>query len=180
MKKILIVSLLIFTLVGCGFKKTPSDKVEKYLDNYVSLSEDVNMDLDTTIKGENLSETNASIYKEVLQKQYKNLKYEIKDEMVDGKDATVIVKITVYDLYKSGKESDEYMNDHTNEFNDENNMFDLDKFNKYKLENMLKMNDTIDYEITFKLTKSSGEWVIEEPNREVLSKIHGLYDYEND
>ena len=45
---------------------------------------------------------------------------------------------------------------------------------------MLKMNDTVDYEIKIHLNKEDDEWIIQNPDRETLEKIHGLYDYENE
>ena len=31
----------------------------------------------------------------------------------------------------------------------------------------------------FKLNKKDGDWVLENPDRVVLEKLHGLYNYEN-
>ena len=57
---------------------------------------------------------------------------------------------------------------------------DIDSYTKYRLEEMLKMNDTVDYEIKIRLNKEDDEWIIQNPDRETLEKIHGLYDYENE
>ena len=48
-----------------------------------------------------------------------------------------------------------------------------------KLDNMLKTNEKISYEVEFKLNKKDGDWVLENPDRVVLEKLHGLYNYEN-
>ena len=179
MKKIIIVLLIILTLFGCGLKNTPKDVVENYLDKYNTLDDNVLNDLQTSIANENLSQTNANTYKEILTRQYKDLKYEIKDESIDGNNALVTVKITVYDLYKSQKDSELYMNENINDFYDINNMFDNELYMKHKLSQMLKQDKTIDYEITFYLENIEQEWVLKEPNRDVIEKIHGLYNYEN-
>ncbi|MDD6272764.1 MAG: hypothetical protein PUA90_04530 [bacterium] len=177
MKKILSISLIVLSLFGCSLMDTPSSKVESYLNNYVSLEDEVLSDLDATIENEKLSENNKSIYKQVLKRQYQDLKYEIKDETIDGKNASVVVKITVYDLYKSNVNSEYYLNEHQDEFYTIDNTFDSDLYDKYKLDEMLKIKDTIDYEITFDLVKEDNTWVIKEPSREVLEKLHGLYNY---
>ena len=100
MKKLILISFLVLMLFGCSLMETPSSKVEEYLDNYNSLNDDVLSNLDTTVEDENLSEDNKTIYKQVLKRQYKDLKYEIKDEIIDGDNAQVVTKITVYDLLK--------------------------------------------------------------------------------
>lgn len=178
MKKLLVIPFLVLTLFGCSLNETPTSKVEAYLNNYVSLSDTVLTDLDTTVSGENLSDKNKSIYKEVLKRQYENLKYEIKDETINGDKANVKVKIKVYDLYKSTNESQKYRDEHLEDFNDDAGVFDSEKFSKYRLDEMLKMNDTIEYEVTFDLEKKDNTWVLQEPSREVLEKLHGLYNYE--
>ena len=84
------------------------------------------------LENEKLSENNKSIYKQVLKRQYQDLKYEIKDETIDGKNASVVVKITVYDLYKSNVNSEYYLNEHQDEFYTIDNTFDSDLYDKYK------------------------------------------------
>ncbi len=180
MKKILLSFLMVFLLVGCSLSNTPSGKVEEYLNRYSSLSDDVLADMETTVLNENLSNENKDTYKEVLTRSYQNLKYEVKDESIDGDKAQVVVKITTYDLYKVDNDSLNYMNEHLEEFNDSNGNFDNDIYNKYRLGEMLKTKDTIEYEITFNLNKTDDEWILQEPDRETLEKIHGLYNYSND
>lgn len=178
MKKIAIIILGILLFYGCNLTNTPTSVVEKYLDDYISLNDNVLENMEMTILDENLSSENRDIYKEVLSRQYENLKYEIKDESINGEDASVLVKISVYDLYKSMNDSTTYMNENYDEFVDDNNMFNQDMFTEYQLNNMLIANDIVEYEITFNLAKKDGNWVLKEPNRETLEKIHGLYNYD--
>ena len=106
---------------------------------------------------------------------------EFKDEQINGDNATVTVNITVYDFYKSNANAEKYYNEHTDEFTTSNGTtIDIDSYTKYRLEEMLKMSDTVDYEIKIHLNKENDEWVIQNPDRETLEKIHGLYDYENE
>lgn len=177
MKKIIIVFIMLLSFTGCSLSNTPKSKVESYLNNYNSLGEDVIADMESKVAEENLSKENRNIYKKVLTRQYEDLKYEIKDEVIDGDNATVTVKLTVYDLYKSTQNSLVYLNNNQNEFF-ENNAFSDELYNKYKLNEMLKMNDTIDYEVKFNLNKKDNEWILENPDRATLEKMHGLYNYE--
>ncbi len=178
MKKTIMI-LFSVLLFGCSLTNTPTSSVQRYLNNYISLSDDVLMDLETTISSEDLSNNNREIYKNVLLKQYKDMKYEIKDESIKDNKAEVLVKITVYDLFMTEVESSNYLNNHPDEFNDVNLEFDKDLFNTYRINQMLKTNNRVDYEILFKLNKVDGEWIILELDRDDLEKLHGLYNYKN-
>lgn len=177
MKKIIVIFLLLVSFTGCSLSNTPSSKVEAYLDSYNSLTEEVKQDLETKVSVENLNSENKKVYKEILTKQYKDLKYTIKDESIDGDKAIVKVNLNVYDLYRVSKEAEDYMKENPNEFYD-NNTFSQDKFNTYKLNNMVDYKERVDYEIDFELNKIDGTWTLKEPSRDVLEKLHGFYDYE--
>lgn len=179
MKKIIII-LLTIILCACSLTDSPSLKVKEYLDNFNNLNENVIEDMESAIIKENLSSSNTSIYREVLTKQYKDLKYEIVEEKINNDKSEVKVKVTVYDLYNSKLESENYMNENQNEFFNDENIFDEEKYMKYRLDEMLKTKNTITHDITFNLTKENDEWKIDNIDREVLEKIHGLYDYNLD
>lgn len=179
MKKIIII-LLTIILCACSLTDSPSLKVKEYLDNFNNLNENVIEDMESAIIKENLSSSNTSIYREVLTKQYKDLKYEIVEEKINNDKSEVKVKVTVYDLYNSKLESENYMNENQNEFFNDENIFDEEKYMKYRLDEMLKTKNTITHDITFNLTKINDEWKIDNIDREVLEKIHGLYDYNLD
>ena len=121
MKKIFLSLLVLFSLVGCGMD-TPSKSVEQYLSGYNNLIEDILTDIETTVLSENINEDNKNLYRDILKRQYKDLKYEIKDEEINGDDAVVKVTVSVYDYNKVDKDAFEYMNSHMNEFNDEISM----------------------------------------------------------
>ena len=106
MKKVFKTLLLVFMLTACSMSNTPKSKVEIYLNQFNSLSENVKKDLETTVASENLSNDNKDIYRKVLERQYENLNYSIKDEQINGDNATVTVQITVYDFYKTNKNSE--------------------------------------------------------------------------
>ncbi len=179
MKKLLVLTIILL-LSACSLNNNPTAKVETYLDKYIQLDDDVVEDMEITILNEDLNNDNMELYKKILTRQYENLKYEIKDESIDGDKAYVTAKIIVYDLFKVDNAALNYMASYPREFEDNSGLFDNDLFNKYRLESMINSKDTVEYEIIFKLKKINDIWVLEEPTNEVLLKIHGLYDYKND
>lgn len=186
MKKILqivLVMVLGVALAGCScMQKTAKTRVEEFLDQYRNLSANVLGDLDEVVDNEtNLSEEQKEKYRDVLKKQYSDLKYEIVDEKYDGDTAVVEAKITVYDLYKAQKDASLYLEEHRDEFNDESGTYNSSKFMDYRLEQMNDMNDTVEYTISFNLTKDdSGNWQINELSQDDLEKIHGIYNYDSE
>lgn len=177
MKKIIIFILGMF-LVGCSCSNpSASDTVKEYLNNYTNLSDNVLKDIDELVKEENLTDEEKAMYKEILKREYSNLVYIIENETYDGDTAEVTVKITVFDLYKAGKAANEYLQAHPEEFLTDGE-YDADKYRDYKLAKMKSMEDTISYNIVFKVNKVSGDWQLEQPDAEVLEKIHGIYNYE--
>ncbi len=178
MKKIvLLIISFVLLLSGCSMSNTPSGKVESFLNNYISMSDSVIADLESKVNVEKLSNNNKSIYRDVLTRQYKDLKYEIKDESINGDTAIVKAKITVYDLFKVEKDSLNYANENQKEFLVDGS-YNEDVFNEYRLNEMMKTNDTVSYEIDFYLNKKDNEWILQEPDRITLEKIHGLYNYD--
>ena len=109
-----------------------------------------------------------------MKTQYSDLKYEIVSEDVNGDEATVTAKITVYDFYKVQKEANEYRLTHEDEFDTE------DDFILYKLKNMMEASDRVDYTITVDLVKEDDEWVVQSFDKTTLEKIHGTYNYESE
>lgn len=181
--KVMLVMVFAITLAGCScMQKSAKDRVEEFLDQYRNLSANVLGDLDEVVETEtDLSEEQKESYRDVLKKQYSDLKYEITNEEYDGDTAVVEAKITVYDLYKAQRDATEYLNKHRDEFNDEEGNYDSSKFMDYRLEQMQKTTDTVEYTITFNLTKDDDDnWQITELSQEDLEKIHGIYNYDSE
>jgi len=61
-----------------------------------------------------------------------------------------------------------------------NGVYDATKYLNYKLNLMRTTNETITYNIVFKLINIDSTWQVEQPDEEVLEKIHGIYNYESD
>lgn len=180
-KKIFLIVSLLLLVVGCGcMKKTAKGAVQDYLNQYKNLSANVISDMDDVIDNENLTDTQKEKYREILKKQYQDLKYDIVSEKYDGDNATVDVKIKVYDLYKVQKDANDYLTTSGDEFK-ENGVFSNDLFMDYKLDKMKKTMDTIEYNITFNVTKDDkGNYKVSDLSNTDLEKIHGVYNYDND
>ena len=180
-KKIFLIFSLLLLVVGCGcMKKTAKGAVQDYLNQYKNLSANVISDMDDVIDNENLTDTQKEKYRDILKKQYQDLKYDIVSEKYDGDNATVDVKIKVYDLYKVQKDANDYLTTSGDEFK-ENGVFSNDLFMDYKLDKMKKTMDTIEYNITFNVTKDDkGNYKVSDLSNTDLEKIHGVYNYDND
>lgn len=131
MKKILLYFSCIMAIVllsGCSMDNTPTKKVENFLDNYKNQDETVLNQLKDMVDTDSLMDENQkSTYTDIMKKQYQDLTYEIKDEVIDGDTATVTAEIEVYDYYKINKEAQTYYDNNPNEFKNDNN--DNDKNN---------------------------------------------------
>ena len=208
MKKLLVIlSLVVLLLTGCGTSmNTPTDKVEEFLGKYQSMDSDVLTQLDNIISNDTtMSDEQKKDYQALMEKQYQNLSYKIKEEEIDGDEASVLVEIEVYDYANSIIESREYYNEHRDEFDDEDNKdnnasTDEDKaedkkdeandeglvdqvedildssFIDYKIKQLKDVTDKAKYEITFYLTKEDKEWVVEDISDVDRQKIHGLFE----
>lgn len=173
MKKLLIILVTIF-LCGCvAFKAR--DAVINYLDKYINNDAAILEKLDELVQKEKMNELSSVKYKEVMKRQYRDLKYEILEEEYNGDEAMVKTNINVYNYLFAQKNALEYKESHKNEFLDENNVYDSKKFLDYKLDEMQKTNERIDYVIDFKVVKKDNKWILENISTDVLEKIHGIY-----
>ena len=176
MKKILLITLFGVLLVGCS-KSTARGAVEAFLDEYRNLSASIIGDMDDVVDSEeNLNDEQKDKYRDILRKQYTDLTYEVISEDYNDDTALVETKITVYDLGKAQENASKYLNEHSEEFYDESNNYDLSKFLDYKLDLMQKNTDTITYTINFNVEKNEdGIWQVSDVSQSDLEKIHGIY-----
>lgn len=175
-KKFLVFSMLLFTLClfGCSLKNTPTKEVEALMSKYQSNDKSIIGELDDFIKTLDVDEDHYDSYKEVYLKQYQDLKYEIKDEVIDGDNATVTVQIDVYDYYKTTNDVNSYITNNPDEFND-NGVYSAIKGIEYKIKELTNTKDRVTYTININLTKVDNSWTIDNLNQEDLEKIHGTY-----
>ncbi len=180
MKKILYIFLgflLIFTTACDNVGNTPTKKVEELMGKYQSIDEDVLEDLNNVLASEkNLTTEQQDRYRKLLEKQYKNLTYEIKEEKVDGNNATVEVEIQVIDLAKSIAESEDYLTNNRDEFNDDTGTYSQEKYTNYKLDKMEDSKDKVTYTLQLTLTKEDDEWELDNLTETERQKIHGIYN----
>lgn len=182
MKK-LIVLLSVFTLFvscGCGKKlmDTPTKKVEMFFANYQSLDDEVISQLDKIVaEEENFNTEHRASYKEIMKKHYKNLTYDVKDEKVDGDTATVTVEIEVTDYSKTMEDADQYLNEHPDEFKNENGEYDKSLFITYRLKQLKDTKDKVKYTLDLTLSKVDDEWKLDKISDVDERKIHGMYVY---
>ena len=156
---------------------SPSEKVENMMNRYIKNDQEIMNELDATLTEQKLTKAQMTRYKEIIKAEYSNIKYDIKDEKIDGDEAKVELQIEVKDLYKASKKAGDYLLDHTEEFYTDD-VYDETKFKDYKLKMMEEMTDTIKYTIFIELSNEDGIWTIHELDQETLEKIHGIYDYE--
>ncbi len=155
---------------------SPSEKVENMMNRYIKNDQEIMNELDATLTEQKLTKAQMTRYKEIIKDEYSNIKYDIKDEKIDGDEAKVELQIEVKDLYKASKKAGDYLLDHTEEFYTDD-VYDETKFKDYKLKMMEEMTDTIKYTIFIELSNEDGIWTIHELDQETLEKIHGIYDY---
>jgi hypothetical protein len=111
-----------------------------------------------------------------MKKHYQSLKYEIKDETIDGDSATVTVEIEVIDYSRILDNASTYLEEHADEFITDD-VYDETLYNDYRIEQLDKAEDKVKYTIDITLTKIDGEWVIDDIPSDVEDKIQGVYYY---
>ena len=165
MKKVFSLFVLLF-LFGCSLNNRPTSKVEELLNKYQMLDADIKSEIDSITDKENLTETQKDRYKKIIESQYKNLSYEIKDEKIDGDIATITVQIKVTDYKKVIKEVDE-------EFKDKE--YTLEEYNNAKLDKLEKAKDTVVYTLELNVNKTGDEWKVDSLSNIDKKKLQGMY-----
>lgn len=165
MKKIIIPVLVFLFLVGCSVTKvTPKSAVEDMLKKYQSKDDMVMSQLDEVIKGDtSYNDTQKDEYKKVIERQYTDMTYDIKDDEINGDNATVTVEIEVYD-YSNIEVSDPSID-----------ISDVDAYNTAKIKMMKDTKERIKYTLELTVTKTGDEWKVDNLTDIERKKIHGLY-----
>lgn len=174
MKKILLIITVTIFLSACTLSKesnnTPTKQVEAYLNSYQKLDSNVLNDLDTMIKNTEYNESQKMRYKELMKKHYSNLKYEIKNETIDGNKAMVDVEVEVNDYSKVLSE-----NSNQDDYKDSDGNYDISKYLDSQLDKLERATEKTKYRVTFYLTKKDNEWIIDDLDKNTIKKIHGIY-----
>ena len=152
-------------LVGCTMGNSPTSRVEDLFTKYQKLDEDISMGIDNVVNQQDLTKDHKERYRKLLERQYKNLSYEIKDELIDGDNATVLVEIEVVDYKKA-------ISDLT--FDSDN--YTKESYDEEKLGRLEKTQDKVKYTREVKVRKDNdGNWKVEALTPEQIKKIQGMY-----
>lgn len=164
-KKIFLLIMFTFLLVGCSLSNTPTSKVEELLSKYQKLDNDINLGIDTVLAEQNLTDAHKERYRKLLERQYTNLSYEIKDEKIDGDKATVIVEIEVMDYKKA-----------INDLTFDSSIFTKESYDEEKLDRLEAAKDKVTYTLELSLNKNNeGTWKLNTLTNEQIKKIGGMY-----
>lgn len=168
MKKIAGVFIFLLLLVGCSLSNNPTSKVEDLLSKYQRLDSDIKSGIDDILEEEALTEEQKERYRNIIEKQYKNLSYQIKNEKIDGDTATITTEIEVLDYKKMVNETSSYYRD--------KNDYTVEKYNNTKLDKLENAKDKVTYTIDFEVKKDKdGNWNLTSLNNETIKKIQGMY-----
>ena len=152
-------------LVGCTMGNSPTSRVEDLFTKYQKLDEDISMGIDNVVNQQDLTKDHKERYRKLLERQYKNLSYEIKDELIDGDNATVLVEIEVVDYKKA-------ISDLT--FDSDN--YTKESYDEEKLGRLEKTQDKVKYTLEVRVRKDNdGNWKVEALTLEQIKKIQGMY-----
>lgn len=183
MKKLLTIIMAGLLMTGCSCsmqitKDTPTKKVEGFLNNYQTLDSNVLKQLKQVVSGEEtFTEAQKEAYTDIMKKHYQGLTYEIKDEIINGDSAVVTVEITVKDHSKVLKESEAYLLEHPEEFNDTTGNYSAEIYNEYVLNKLKESNEKVTYTLDLTLTKVNDDWHLDDLSSTDESKIQGTYQY---
>ena len=162
--------ILSISLFGCGNMNTPRKKVEMLLMSYRNNGESIVSELNDYLSTLMIEDAYFEDYKKVYLRQYQDLTYEIKDERIDGDNATVTAQIEVYDYYKTENDVNDYITNNPDEFLNDGKSSIL-----YRIEELNKENSRVTYTLDINLTKVNDEWTIDTLTDDDLAKIHGTY-----
>ena len=162
MKKFALFFLCLFFLVGCT-NKSSKEAVVEYLEKYRNFTTEIEQSLMKDLEKKDWTKEEKEKYILLMKKQFVNLKYNIKEEIYNGEEATVLVDITVYNYHNSKREALKEQDGSQN-------------YIENVLEKMNKETKTIKYTSSFKTYYKENAWVLEQPSEETLKKLEGIYN----
>ncbi len=160
--------MFLLFLVGCSLSNSPTSKVEDLLVKYQTLDSDIKNDINSILDEENLTSTQRKRYRDLMERQYKNLSYQIEDEKIDGDSAIITTEVEVYDYRKViNKINNKYQN---------MDSYTVEQYNSTKLDELEKVKDKIIYTIDFIVNKDkNGNWKLSSLSNENIKKLQGMY-----
>jgi len=165
MKKIFLLFVFTFLFVGCSMSNTPKSLVDDLFTKYLSLDSDIDDGIENVLNEQNLTEEHRVRYRKLLETQYKNLSYEIKDEVVDGDVATETVLIEVIDYKRA-----------IGDLTFDSTLYTKESFDEEKLNRLENASDKVTYTLELTLNKDKdGNWHLSSLTNEQIKKIQGMY-----
>lgn len=164
-KKLLLIVIPLLLLVACTMANTPTSKVEELFTKYQTLDTDIDTGISSVLDEQNLSESQKERYRKILENQYRNLTYQIKEEIIDGNTATITVEIEVLDLKKT-----------INDLTFDSSIYTKETYDEEKLNRLEKAKDKVKYTLELTVTKNDNdEWKLNALTNENIKKIQGMY-----
>ena len=164
MKKLLLIIIGCMLFSGCDIANTPTSKVEDYLGRYQRLDNSVSVSYTQLAGSNDVDKDERDRYQKLVEKQFKNLSYEVKEEVIDGNSAYVTVQIKVCNYGDIIENYD--VIDYT----------DIDEYHDKIVKELEKQKEKIVYTITFELElDKKDEWKVKEPSLEDKDKLLGIY-----
>ena len=164
-KKIFVFIVVILLLVGCSMANTPTSMVEELFNKYQKVDSDIDSAINKVLDEQNLTDAHKERYRKLLVDQYHNLSYEIKDEIIDGNNAKVIVEIEVID-YKAA----------INDLTFDSSLYTKESFDEEKLNRLEDTKNKVTYTLELTLTKDrDNNWHLDALTNEQIKKIQGMY-----
>lgn len=168
MKKITFLFIFLILLIGCSLSNTPTSQVEDLLTKYQTLNSEIEEGIDDILSSENLTDSQRDRYRKLLEKQYKNLTYEIKDEVIDGDSAIVTTELELLNYKMAINETNDYYSNVED--------YTVEEYNDTKLNNLENIKDKVVYTAKFNVKKDNdGNWKVEALDNETIKKIQGMY-----
>lgn len=168
MKKIISVFIFLLLLVGCSLSNNPTSQVEELLNKYQRIDNEIKEGIEEVISNETLTPDQKERYRDLLEKQYKNLSYQVKNERIDGDDAIITVEIETINYKKAINETTNYY--------DKKEDYTIEEYNNTKLDKLEQETEKVTYTIDFEVSKDeNGNWKLNSLSNETIKKIQGMY-----
>lgn len=177
MKKLILLSVILAFLVGCG--KTDVSEVENQVGNLFNKYQTVDVEVidqlnDVVDLNADLTDEQKEKYIDIMKRQYGDLTYTIKKTTVEDNSAIVSCEVTVYDYGKIINETSIYAESNKEEFLTEEEIDNV-KYNDYLLEQLEDNKERITYTVDITLTKVDNNWIIDNLTDNEREKINGTY-----
>ena len=164
-RKMFLLILILGFLIGCDMANTPNSVIDDLFNKYQKLDTDIDSGINSVLDEQNLTPEHKERYRRLLEKQYENLTYEVKNETIDGDNATITVEVVVID-YKQA----------ISDLTFDSTVYTKESFDEEKLNRLENATGKVTYTLDLTLTKDdTGKWKLNALTNEQIKKIQGMY-----